>query len=290
MVQVLELDQENYRMFQPILLPAHLEKLSHLGNQMWGVGIVCDHKPMGVSLIETTGYTNRAHVYYFTVKSGEQQLAWTEKLLERTVALLSDKRLVPDELDLTLEQMNEDVIEYFFQKNWGYPLQPITTCICDMRLLTDESWVVKQTQSGQGQVISWSSVTQSEWDRVAEGVNIWYPQAFSPLVDSFFIDPETSFAFRYKGNIVGWVICERVASNMVLCRSLFMKETGRARAGVMQLAAEVTKVVAANSEYVIFVVEKNNQAMMNLSRKRLEKAIIRKKHTLKFRKQGIVQM
>lgn len=286
MLQVLELERENFRIFQPILLPAHLQKLQHLGNQLWGVGIVHDHQPVGVALMETKGYSKQAHVFYFTVRTGGHQVAWTQQLLEKTTALLAQKHRVPDELDLQLEQMDEKVLAYFLHNGWGEPVQPVTTCICDMRRLTEERWVT-QSPDGRGQVIPWSSVSQREWDRVSEGVNKWYPLSFSPLVDSYFIDRETSFAFRYEGEIAGWIICERVASNMLLCRSLFVRETGRAAIGVMQLVAEITKVVAANDDYAMFVVEQDNQAMMNLMRKRLEKAIIRRKHTLKFRRATI---
>lgn len=286
MLQVLELERDNFRNFRPILLPAHLEKLQHLGNQLWGVGIVQDDQPVGVSLMEIKGYSKRAHVFYFTVKSGEHQLSWTQQLLERTTALLAQKNKVPDELDLQLEKMDEKILSYFNQNGWGEPVRPVTTCICDLRRLTEERWVT-QSPDGRGQVIHWSSVSQQEWDRVSEGINKWYPLSFSPLVDSYFIDRETSFAFRYEGEIAGWIVCERVASNMLLCRSLFVRGIGRASIGAMQLVAEVTKVVAANDDYAMFVVEHDNQAMMNLMRKRLEKAIIRRKHTLKFRKATI---
>lgn len=283
-MEVYLLDNENVHLFRGLFLPGHLQKLQSLGQHILGLGIIFDHHPIGVSLIELDDLRKQIKVFHFMVKTGEAQLGCMELLLKETEELVASKGYDQYVLHLQLDRVEQELFDVFLQRGWKGPSQQIDTYICDTQLLMKETWMSQLRKVDFVEVWPWSVVPENILAKLATGVNDWYPEKFSPLRDRENIDLETSFALFYRGELAGWIIGEKVARNMILVRILFVRNIGKARNGVMILLAEVIKNAAFRNCYAMFFVEKDNFSMNTIVAKRLRQGVIKEKSTLQFEK------
>lgn len=282
MLDVVILDMDNYQMFRRFYLPAHFQKLQGLGDDVWGLGIMMDNQPAGVSLMEMDTFKQCVTIFYFTVLSGDLQYSGIELLLQKTEELMVREGYDQYVLHLQLEQEKNGVIDLLWKHGWNGPIQKIDTYITDPQILIKEKWISQIKLFDYLEVIPWSILPESTLIKLANGMNSWYPEMFSPFSDNRHIDVETSFALTYHSDVIGWIISEKVASNLILVKILFVRNLGKASMGMMALLAEVIKNAADRKCYTIFNVARDNFAMNNVVRKRLNQGVIKKKTTIQF--------
>lgn len=284
MYEIVYLDHGNSSLFYSLLLPGHIQKLQGLGQQIYGLGLLFENKRIGIALIELDVLQNRAHIFHFLIKSVENQLLATESLVKRVEELLDSKGYYPSVLDLQQDKVQPEIVECFRQRGWKGPLQQASTYICDSQLMLRAPWMIHLKDIEFLNILPWTSISENQLTALASGVDDWYPKKFSPLYDREYVDNGTSFILSYQGDIHGWVISEKVASNMIVVRTFFVRNKGKARFGTMLLMAEVIKRAANNNWYIMFLVEKDNLDMNTIVSKRLMAGVIKESVTVQFSK------
>ncbi|MED4455960.1 hypothetical protein [Metabacillus fastidiosus] len=247
-----------------------------------GFGAVFDNKPVGLSLIKLDHLLNRAHLFHFVISHEEYKIDIIQSLLEKTESSLKERSLVLFEVTITISEMVKEVRELFSQYGWGKSPQITRKYIVDIQGIQNNEWVWQLNQPDKLRVVQWSSAEEDSIDQLILNNNCWFPSVFSPNYESDYIDSEYSFALYADGELAGWIICEKVAINMLLCKNVYVKKSSDTRLGGILLMATLIKQIEEKNMFVTFFVEENNISMENIIRRRLEKGIIQEINLLSF--------
>ncbi len=94
---------------------------------------------------------------------------------------------------------------------------------------------------------------------------------------------------RYQGQVVGWMVTHRSASDAIQYTSLFLApQHQRQRLGLPLLAATLQRQLESDIPYAIWQVEANNEAMLVFVRRFLQAYLAKESQQLLARKNLLV--
>ena len=126
-------------------------------------------------------------------------------------------------------------------------------------------------------IFLWSTLSkQDEQHIVARQKNEnWYPKELPPIFDTAMFDPKTSVGLRLKGEVVGWMMTNRVNDRIIEYNSLFVSpELQRLGRGMHLIVDAIKRQHVLGMEYGIFQVLSNNVAMRGFIEKRMKSTVI----------------
>lgn len=178
----------------------------------------------------------------------------------RQVSLSYQKTVITDQsLEPMLRKLNWD------KPQIKYLLGQTTT-----DKISPAPWLHKYPLSAAFTVFPWSEVTAEERQKILlEG---GYPESLSPFGDEPRIEPLNSLGLRYNGEVVGWMICHRVAPDTIRYSALYVRERfqklGR---GISLLAEAIKRQIASPVAYYNFAVSAENPQMLQFVNRRLKR-------------------
>ncbi|MGE7933563.1 hypothetical protein [Viridibacillus arvi] len=282
MFEVLEVNHTNFYSFKKLLLPAHFKQLEKSENNILGVGAISHTEPVGLLLVNLDTSSRVASIFHFVVNAENNEVDIIELLLDKVEELLKVGEFYITDLTLTINQLVEEVQKIFLQRAWNTRSAITHKYVAKTQRLQDKDWTSLFNRSDNLKVVRWSTTQEDDINQIILNNEPWFPPKFSPLNGSNFIDPEYSFALYDKEDLAGWIICEKVASNMLLCKNIYVRKSATTRLGGMLLIATLIWKIEDLNMFVTFLVEKNNIDMGNIVSRRFKDNIIRKDTLLKF--------
>ncbi|MBM7648440.1 hypothetical protein JOC78_001382 [Bacillus ectoiniformans] len=282
MFNTVNVDKDNYSIFRNLMLPRHLGLFKEAEVRVEALGILLEDQPIGISIAELEVNNNKANVTYFTVRVEEDHNLAVNILLLRTEEVLKTKGYTSFELILHTDADEEEMINIFLEKGWTPSLPMVTSFICSPPELHRHKWLTKLSKFKSVEIVPWKNLHQSEVSKLKNDTDQW---SFNYLISFRAMerfDKDTSFALCVESEIKGWIICEKIASNMILCQSFYVKASDRLSGGGLLLLAELMKKAAEYNLYTMFYVEDGNVDMKNILLKRLRETIIKEKRVIKF--------
>ncbi|QOV12323.1 hypothetical protein [Viridibacillus arvi] len=282
MFEVLEVNHTNFYSFKKLLLPAHFEQLEKSGKDILGVGAISHTEPVGLLLVNLDTSSKFASIFHFVVNAENNEVDIIELLLDKVEELLEVGGFYTTDLTLTINQSVEEVQKILLQRAWSTMSAITHKYVAKTQRIQDKDWTSLFNRLDNLKIVHWSATQEDNINQIILNNDPWFPPKFSPLNGSNFIDSEYSFALYDNEDLAGWIICEKVANNMLLCKNIYVRKSATTRLGGMLLIAKLIRKIDDLNMFVTFLVEKNNRDMGNIVSRRFKNNIIRKDTLLKF--------
>jgi GNAT superfamily N-acetyltransferase len=136
-------------------------------------------------------------------------------------------------------------------------------------------------------VFPWRELTQGEREDISHGQDVWYPAILSPFHDEEQIDLDISVGMRYEGRVVGWLMMQPLARNMLLYKALFVKSEFRPMGRALAMAVEMLRNnrMAKLAPFATVIIESNNAEMLRIVRRRAAPLVRREQVLRRTQKQ-----
>lgn len=243
----------------------------------FGVGLSLEGSKVGAAI----GTLHQKKVYLQSIKIdpshrrnglGSQLLKFTEKKLKQA----GFQQLIIEYMDEVKGASISDA--FFMSQGWHEPETRIHQYIVKVR--DEPLGIFNNTSLPKGfSFFPWRDLKNGERDEILAGKGIWYPEILSPFYEEEKLDKNLSFGLKFRNDIVGWFIIQRVAKNMVLAQTIFVKDDVLPVRRAVPLLVEAYKkfIAEKNIEYATGFVENENQLMLHFVDKYFAKDILRKR-------------
>ncbi len=127
------------------------------------------------------------------------------------------------------------------------------------------------------EIFLWDRLTEQDkqYIKARQKKENWYPKELPPVFDQNMFDHETSVGLRLNGDVVGWMMTNRINDRIVEYNSLFVSPTlQRLGRGMHLIVDAITRQQALGLEFGIFQVLSDNQAMCGFIEKRMKSTVI----------------
>ncbi|UOF91496.1 GNAT family N-acetyltransferase [Fodinisporobacter ferrooxydans] len=185
------------------------------------------------------------------------------------------------------EKENVESSSRFLQRNGFPPAEAVLyVFIGDIRRIGELRWFQASKLSQPFSVFPWRELSQEDRIEIQSGQDVWYPAAFSPFIEEKYVDPEYSVGLRYRGEVIGWLIMQRLAANMLLYKTLFVKQKHQGVGRGLALGIEMVRSsrLAQKIPFGTVLVESHNEAMLQIVRNRFAPLLLREKVLLRTSK------
>ncbi|MGO0063643.1 GNAT family N-acetyltransferase [Brevibacillus fluminis] len=166
----------------------------------------------------------------------------------------------------------------FLQNGWSPFTSKVEMYTLSGEHLEDCNWIPSIRLPSGFSVSPWEELSVEERQVIQNGKENWYPADLCPFFEEDKNDPHFSLLLRYKENIIGWLIAQRVARNMIYYKVLFVRQQYRQLGrGISLLGIGLKRASEGGFAYAMFSIDRENIAMSDFVRKRLAHLVIGKK-------------
>ena len=147
------------------------------------------------------------------------------------------------------------------QQSWQAPQTDFVLTHAHIDQLKQAPWLHKYPLPESFTVFPWGELTEEERSRLL--THKTYPDSLTPFDTDPRLEPSNSLGLRYKGEVIGWCINHRVASDSIRYSTLFVEERfQRLGRGFSLLAEAVKRQIEQGIPYASAAVASNNPLMM----------------------------
>lgn len=207
------------------------------------VSAVINGEPAGLVLASMYKALKIAEIHSIGVKEQYRQHKIGENLLKTLQEELFKEGCILVTFLYSVEDYSTPYLERIFQKlDWPEPRIYIINCTFDGRTF-DPNWLSQAYHYPEGyEVFPWSELTLEERKllvRQLEQGSI--QQAVSPFQDEDKLEPINSLGLRYRGDVVGWILTHRIASDTIKYTALYIHRHLQLRGPAIFLLCEAIK-------------------------------------------------
>ncbi|MDM8553511.1 TIGR03032 family protein [Desulfococcaceae bacterium HSG7] len=144
---------------------------------------------------------------------------------------------------------------------WSDSKAAVMLCKTTIEQISKAPWVSKSRMPENFTVFPWSELTSDERQTIRQCKD--YPAVLNPFQREDRIESVNSLGLRFRGEVVGWLITHRTASDTVEYSAMFIqKKSWHSGLAVPLLAESINRQIAANISYFVFQVEMTNKKML----------------------------
>ena len=229
-----EIVYEEIHSVEVLDLYAHLAARNHIAlalksfdaNKFVGIGAKAKDRPVGLLLgwIES-GRATLGSVY---VSKGFRRIGIATKLVAMAEESARDRGAVRAFVNISPDSNSEPIRGVLKKNNWQPPIRQrflTATCCPEMRL-KDAPWLKKNFNDSRVEIFQWSELTDDEFKKLesaAASSDCWFPDMLSPLIDNTNLHQPTSLGLRFEGEVIGWLITNRVDDGPITFQTMFAK-------------------------------------------------------------------
>ena len=214
---------------------------ANFGVRTTAVGATLAGDPVGLVLAELQQDARVAEICSIGVAAHQRHVGIGTALLRRIEYELVDRRCAWAEVAYMTNRTSTFIVERLLRKT-GWPAAALRVMICrtDFDLLYSAPWMKETDFPPPFQVFRWKELTVRERADTMESQahKEWFPEALSPFVKDYLIDPVCSLGLRYQGEIVGWCIGHQIGEDTLSCGCLFVRKEFEARGRAIALLAQ----------------------------------------------------
>ncbi|QRG70839.1 GNAT family N-acetyltransferase [Brevibacillus choshinensis] len=264
-----------------MLHPKHRALLRQLnGRSVWAFGAVSDNQPVGLVAGYCKSERQRGEIVSLVVAEGYQKRGIGRALLRQAEGKIRQQNGLTTDCFSIIKAEDFGWLDGFFREEQWEPLRTnIEMYTLGLRegQLTELPWLEKLGLSAGFSTFSWGELSAHERQQVEQGCGRWYQPILSPFIDEHKIDLHYSLGLRYEGQVIGWMIVQQLASNMLLYKTLFVQKPFQQKARGIALLAEVIRRAHQTFPYGMCFVEQGNEPMLRFLNRRLGLQILYKK-------------
>lgn len=219
-------------------LKQHLDHLAPKGAYL-AIGATMRSQPVGLILASVQSDTNLANILSIYVMPEHRQKGLGDALLEKieqTLIQRGDRQvsiLYPFNLTTPILE------KILAQRGWSSGVPYSWVCTTDIQTLKTAPLHLYPFPSTYT-LFPWQELTSQERETIQQQHNtLNYPDILSPFKEECLIEPRVSLGLRYRGEVIGWIIGNRVSEDAVYYRSLFV------RADLQKVARGCSLILAA---------------------------------------------
>ncbi|GIO05556.1 hypothetical protein J31TS6_15840 [Brevibacillus reuszeri] len=275
---------EKYKL---MMTPNHMHLITREVSNHFALGVSAGGAAIGYVLVRTRAEISRANIIELKI---EQKFAGNghEKILLHTVEnKLREKNYHTLTFDCVFHE-GETATKEFLQPGEGWSDGELLShiWIADLQGISRDEWIKKKRIPKGFELFSWDELSVSEGQDIEAGCEQWYPEKLSPLQEEQQMNATLSVGLRYGGNVIGWMIVQRAARNMVFFKTQFIRDEFRKLGRGMLLIAEAIRRTSKieGMAYGMFVMDKDNADMVRLANKHFAPYVIRRKMFYSFQK------
>ncbi|MCG7974243.1 MAG: GNAT family N-acetyltransferase [Candidatus Thiodiazotropha taylori] len=134
----------------------------------------------------------------------------------------------------------------------------------------------------------WNKLRSTERAQIVAKQNAgnWFPGELTPFQEESTIEWSNSIGLRFQGEVVGWMITHRVATDVVQYTALFVAEEHRSQAtGIALIADSVKRHLAVGGSRAIFQVRSDNTPFIRFVDRRFNSILSSTAKRMLFKKE-----
>ena len=185
-------------------------------------------KPIGLALAEVFPEDNSAEILSIFVAPGYRRQKVGTALLIRLEKELFIRGCNKAKLFCKVGKPIALALERMLQKsNWSTPQPWDIRYKSDRSAIAEAPWFKMKFRLPSDMIIfPWTQITDQERALIQETQksNPWFEEALSPFQNEKNFEPLNSLGLRYRGQVVGWMLTERVASDTIYYKCMFVRK------------------------------------------------------------------
>lgn len=202
------------------------------------VGAVIDDKPIGIALTSVYGPLRSAHMHWLFVSEAYRHQSIASEILNAMVQELAQQLILAVTFNYPSDTPTAPFLEKLLsQQGWAPPKLFSIECTFEHGHF-DPDWLQMPLQLPNGwEMFLWKNLNEQERTLLqfqkTQGV-------FQPAVSPFGKNEDqqeflNSLGLRYKGEVVGWMITQRIAPDTIRYTALYIQKLHQATGLAIQL-------------------------------------------------------
>jgi len=261
-----------YQVFTFLQFRPRLQALTPKGNTV-AIGASDSDKPIGLALAEIFPDSKSAEVLSIFVARTHRRQGIGTALLTRLEEELFLRGCTSAELVYITGQPTTISLERLLQKcNWKPPQPRRIVCKSTIDKIANAPWMQKHSLPASYTIFPWVEITPEE--RVAiqqqQKAKPWIPPDLIPPTCDEHLEPLNSLGLRYQGQIVGWVLTERIAPDTISYNLMFVRrDLQKMGRGISLVTNAIQRQAKANIPRGIYTVWLTNSPMISFVKKHM---------------------
>lgn len=271
---LVEITPSNGRDFRHLAHPRLREGFPQAGSSgetiAWGASIFAI--PVGLAYASFIGEKRAARLHSLFVLEKFRNKGIGTALLQKVEEVARGRLCQAIHANFTKPSGSpEKRVERLFEKTgWEPPQRAGFIYKLHSREMLEEKWM-NLPPSPLFQIGRWAEATGDELDRLKAKTGVCYDVWHSPFDRSF--DTACSLCLKCEGDIVGWVVTEKISAETVLFHTLYVFEGHRGSGKALALLSESVKLAYRHYAKAGFHVRADNVKMQKLVKKLMGKYV-----------------
>lgn len=231
-------------------------------------------KPIGLALAEILPNGKSAEVLSIFVLPMYRRHGVATALLARLEKELFWQGCIKAELIYITGQLTTFALERLLQRcSWTSPLPRRMICKTTTDKIIKASWIHKYYFPHSYEIFPWKEITVKERFAIfqQQKKEPWIPPDLIPTKRDERLESLNSIGLRYRGQVVGWVLTERIKPDTISYNSMFVRqELQKMGRGINLVAHAIQIQVKANIPIGIFALWLTNKPMIRFVKKHMK--------------------
>ncbi|WP_414851232.1 GNAT family N-acetyltransferase [Brevibacillus sp. IT-7CA2] len=278
-MQLEELTASTARAYKSLVHPKHLELLDHInGSSVWGFGASNNNQPAGIVLGRSAVNEGQAKIIELVVAEGHQRRGMGMKLLWHAEQKMREQGISDGQFAGFIKAQDFSWLSKIaIREGWQLPKVKTYMYTLGSMRLGECQWVERLELPKGFTLFPWKDLTPAERLEIKKGEGQWYTSLLSPFFEEGKFDPDYSTGLRYQGKVIGWVIVQRLASNLLLYKAMHVQKKYQQKARGIALLMKTIAQAQPTFPFGMCFVAQENEAMLWFMEKRLGPTILQRK-------------
>lgn len=240
------------------------------------IGARKNQDPVGLAIGLLSPGSGRAKILSVAVSAAHRNRGLGTALLSSLEGELASSCGYADAVFMGGTPTSEYVHRMLERRGWGQIQKRSLFCRSDnVESLMSAPWFRRSCLGGSFQILPWHQITPAEKRAVRERRVVSYEETLSPFIQEDSIEPVTSMALRYQGELAGWLITHLIAPDLLRVTRMFVREDLRKRARAVPMIVEsIVRYIdhpdiRVNPKRGIWDIDVNNAPMIQFAHRRL---------------------
>ncbi|MGK7879831.1 MAG: GNAT family N-acetyltransferase [Crocosphaera sp.] len=262
--------------YAPFTFPrfrCQLQNLQGDGNII-AIGVSNLDKPIGLAMAEIYPEDNSAEILSIFVAPAYRRQKIGIALLTRLEEELYKRGCTKAKLFCQIGEPTWLPLERLIQRcNWSFPQPWDIVCESDWDTISKAPWLQRKFHLPRDMMIfPWVEITDHERIVIQKTYELepWFEDGANPFENEENFEPLNSLGLRYQEKVVGWMLTERVASDSIYYKCMFVrKDLQRLGRGIALFVNAIKIQYEAKIPKGIWRVHLENPAMLRFVKKHM---------------------
>ena len=244
-----------------------------LGKTIIAIGASKGSNPVGLAFAEFNQKTKCAELLSIFVLPSHRRCGIGTALL----SFLEQELLLKDcnkiELDCKTNKLTTPALKLLLRKfNWSELKPSLVECIANDKMLNAPWLYNKYRFPSKMNIFPWGEITSQERFVIeqTQQEKPWINRELIPPKEGENFEPINSLGLRYQGQVVGWIITERIHSDTIFYKSMFVRKNLQKKGlGIALVVNAIQRQAKAKVPLGVWQVFLDNLPMLNFVKKRM---------------------